>query len=131
MQVISEIITPGVINITSSNIWTCVDICPSALCFALLQAVAVKDLPLPADASKLQLAFALWAEGLAGCISSSQQPPKQAKGQAAAGKQPGGKKGKRAAAAVAADGEETATSTGAGGKSKSSKKAKLQESRTT
>lgn len=113
---------------TLSNVLKRDHVCPAALCFALLQAVAVKDLPLPADASKLQLAFALWAEGLAGCISSSQQPPKQAKGQAAAGKQPSGKKGKRAAPAAAAaaeDAEETATSTGAGGKQQSSKKAKV------
>jgi uncharacterized protein YdaU (DUF1376 family) len=36
-----------------------------------LQAVAVRDLPLPSDGAKLQLAFALWAEGLAAVLPGS------------------------------------------------------------
>jgi hypothetical protein len=89
----------------------------------LLQAVAVKDLPLASDASKLQLAFALWAEGLAATVPSGQQrqQPKEAAGSKQ--KQQGDKKGKRPAdAAAAAAGEETATSSG---KAKPSKKAKV------
>jgi hypothetical protein len=91
----------------------------------VVQAVAVKDLPLPADSSKLQLAFALWAEGLAATLPSGQQrqqPKEKQGGGSSKQKQQGGKKGKRPAdAAGAAAGEETATSTG---KPRPSKKAK-------
>jgi hypothetical protein len=93
---------------------------------AVLQAIAVKDLPLPADASKLQLAFALWAEGLAATVPSAQQrqqPKEKQEAGSSKQKQQGDKKGKRPAdAAAAAAGEETATSTG---KARPSKKAKV------
>lgn len=82
----------------------------------------------------MNLAFALWAEGLAACVSSQQQPHKQPKDKqerAAGSKQAGSKgskKGKRPAggdaAAEAEAEEETATSSGAGGKARPSKKAK-------
>jgi hypothetical protein len=93
---------------------------------AALQAVAVKDLKLPADSSKLQLAFALWAEGLATTVPSAQQKQQPRDKQGAGSskqQQQGGKKGKRPAdaAAAAAAGEETATSTGTARPSKKAK----------
>lgn len=99
------------------------------------QAVCIKDLPLAADAAKLQLAYALWAEGLAAVVPSSggsgaqqqqQQPKKKQKQHKQGGgggqQQAGGKKQqKRGAPADGADGEETATSSG---KARPAKKAK-------
>lgn len=106
-----------------------------------VQAVVIKDLPLAADAAKLQLAYALWAEGLAAVVPSSsggsqqqqQQPKKKQKQQKQAGGggsgqqqgSSGKKQHKRGApadgAADGADAEGTATSSG---KARPTKKAK-------
>ncbi|WIA29285.1 hypothetical protein OEZ86_011790 [Tetradesmus obliquus] len=88
------------------------------------QAIAVRDLPLPAESSKMQLAFALWAEGLAATVPSAaqrQQQKEKHENASSKQKQHGDKKSKRPADAGAAAGEETATSTG---KARPSKKAK-------
>ncbi|KAF8073009.1 RIOX2 [Scenedesmus sp. PABB004] len=75
-------------------------------------AIPVRELPLAGDASKLQLAYALWAEGLAACV-----PAGAATGKGAGAKEGGGKK-KRA---PRPGGDETATSSG---KARPGKKAK-------
>lgn len=100
-----------------------------------LQAVAIKDLPLPSDAQKLQLAFALWAEGLAASVPQQQQQAKQAKTSAASGKQQqkvkqppiGKQKPKRpaeAAAAIGSDGGDDNHTATSSGKARPSKKVK-------
>eukprot|EP00775_Hariotina_reticulata_P000580 gene580-859_t len=98
------------------------------------KAVSVRDLPLPSDGAKLQLAFALWAEGLASVLpgskdgSSGQHSRAKAAGDAANGSKSGnsskpaaGKKRREAST----DGQEGTATSNPNAKQYSGKKAKV------
>ena len=63
----------------------------------MLQAIAIKDLPMQHDPDKLQLAFALWAEGFAVVVPQQQAGKKQQQGAGAEGGQKAKKKAKMGA----------------------------------